>query len=261
MSEPSVLVSVDERGVATVSLNRPAVNNAYDGALIDQLGGGLQTLRADPRVRVLVLRGNGKHFQAGADLKFLARMAEGGHPNTVFSEATVAAMRALYEFPHPTVATVHGACFGGGVGFVASCDVAVAAEDAQFALTEVRWGIVPAPIVPQLVTSIGLRQTRRYALSGERFDAAEARRIGLVHEVAPAAELAAATSRIVDTFLASAPGATGETKRLALEIEGTACGDPLFHSLARLAADFRVTEEAKEGLAAFAEKRPPAWCR
>ena len=152
-----VLSGVDGRGVATVTLNRPEVHNAYDGALIDALIDVIEALAVDPRVRVLVLRGNGKHFQAGADLAWLKEVAgfsvEG---NVAFSRRTTRAMCGLNKFPAPTIALVHGACYGGGVGMVACCDVRIATETAAFALTEVRWGVIPAPIVPQLCAAMGV---------------------------------------------------------------------------------------------------------
>src|SRR4051794_6396264 len=181
MADP-VLITMDQRGVASVTLNRPTANNAYDGTLIAALADCLERLRNDAALRVVVLRGAGRHFQAGADLKYLATLAGDPAENVRFSDATVAAVRALDEFPRPVLAVVHGACFGGGIGLAVSADIAIAADDSQFALTEVRWGIVPVPILPQLIASIGMRNLRRYALSGERFDAATAERIGLVHE-------------------------------------------------------------------------------
>src|SRR5581483_571327 len=156
MAEEVVLHELDARGVATVRLNRVAVNNAYNDAVIEGLARAVAALAADPAVRVLVLRGNGKHFQAGADLKFLQELAakpiEAGLD---FSRLTVATLDGLRRFPRPTVALVHGGCFGGGIGLVAACDIAIATTDAIFALTEVRWGITPAPIMGLLTRRLG----------------------------------------------------------------------------------------------------------
>ena len=208
MAASIVLTSIDQRGVATITLNRPEVHNAYDGALIDALSAAVAALAADRRVRLLVLRANGKHFQAGADLAWLREVAGLAlEDNVAFSRRTTLAMRALNAFPRPTLALVHGACFGGGVGMVASCDVAIATESASFALTEVRWGVIPAPIIPQLCAAMGVRNLRRYGVTGERFDAPEAKRIGLVHEVCPDDALDRAAAPVIDAILKSAPDA------------------------------------------------------
>ncbi len=257
-----VLTELDDRGVATVTLNRPQVHNAYDGAVIDGLIDAFDRLRADARVRVVLLRGNGKHFQAGADLAWLQRVATmAPAENRDFSVRTVAAMRALHLFPHPTVALVHGACFGGGVGLAASCDVVVASADARFALTEVKFGVVPAPIIPQILKAIGLPQLRRWGISGEAFDAARAERMGLVHEVCPTGGLDAAAAPIVDAFLRAGPEAVAATKLLTLEVAGQLIPDALADRLVEVAATHRVSPEAAEGLASFLEKRNPGWYR
>ena len=185
-----VLCTIDGRGVASVTLNRPRVGNAYDGALIDALLTTFGRLAEQPGLRVVVVRGAGRHFQAGADLSFLARLRDAPPAeNHDFSRRTVAAIRGLQLLPRPTVALVQGGCFGGGVGIAAACDIAIAATEAVFALSEVRWGITPAPIIPLLVERIGARAAGRLALTGERFDAATARAVGLVHEICPAAWL------------------------------------------------------------------------
>ena len=258
-SDP-VLCSIDKRGVASVTLNRPAVGNAYDGALIDGLIATFERLGADKKLRCVVLRGAGKHFQAGADLKFLRHLRTvTPADNHEFSRRTVAAIRGLQLFPRPTIALVQGGCFGGGVGIAAACDIAVAATDALFAISEVRWGITPAPIVPLLVDRIGSRNAGRFALTGERFDAATARRIGLVHEVCPALELEAVAARLVDHILMAGLEAVTITKRLIAEaVETPFAGD--FHDrIVTEAAGRRRSLEAEEGLASFAEKRKPRW--
>ena len=232
-----VLSEVDARGVATVSLNRPEVHNAYDGRLIDALIGTLEALAGDPRVRLLVLRGNGKHFQAGADLAWLKRMAEAPlDDNLAFSRRTTEAMRGLNAFPAPTIALVHGGCYGGGVGMVACCDVRIATETATFALTEVRWGVIPAPIIPQLCIAMGVASLRRYGITGERFDAQEARRIGLVHEVCADDDLDRAAEPVIDAILRGAPEAVRATKRLVLAEAGLALSEQQVEALAAQAA-------------------------
>jgi len=259
MTEP-VLVGIDRRGIATVTLNRPAVNNAYDGALIAALSGGLRRLAATAGIRLVVLRGNGRHFQAGADLAFLRHLsAAPADENLAFSRATVAAIEALASFRCPTIALIHGGCFGGGVGMVAACDMAIASDDAIFSLTEVRWGITPAPVVPALVAAIGVRALGRYGLTAERFGAEEALRIGLLHAVCPAGGLDAAAAPLIDGVLMAAPEAVAVTKRLVRQTAGLETSDEFREHLAIEAATRRHSAEAKEGLASFAEKRKPAW--
>jgi methylglutaconyl-CoA hydratase len=257
-----VLSGVDGRGIASVTLNRPERHNAYDGALIDGLIAVLETLAADRRVRVLVLRGNGKHFQAGADLAWLKQVAGATlEDNVAFSRATTEAMRGLNEFPQPTIALVHGACYGGGVGMVACCDVRIATETASFALTEVRWGVIPAPIIPQLCAAMGATSLRRYGITGERFDAHEARRIGLIHEVCADDGLDRAAAPIIEAILRSAPEAVRETKRLVLAQAGLLLSEQDVEALAAQAALRRASPEAAEGLASFEGKRDPSWYR
>jgi methylglutaconyl-CoA hydratase len=260
MTESVVLSEVDGRGVATVTLNRPAVNNAYDGAVIEGLARAFAALAANPIVRVVVLRGNGRHFQAGADLAFLRELA--GKPledGLAFSRLTVATVDALRRFHRPTIALVHGGCFGGGVGLVAACDIAVATTDAVFSLSEVRWGITPAPIMGIMARRLGARALGRYALSGDRFDAAAAHRIGLVHQVCAPGRLDDAVAPTIEALLTAAPEATARTKVL-IEEGLLNDGEPHFaDALAQEGAARRLMPEAAEGLASFAEKRLPAW--
>jgi methylglutaconyl-CoA hydratase len=257
-----VLSSVDARGVAMVTLNRPEVHNAYNGALIDALIDVIEMLSKDPRVRLLVLRGSGRHFQAGADLAWLKRAAGFAlEDNVAFSRRTTAAMRGLNEFPRPTIALVHGACYGGGVGMVACCDVRIATETAAFALTEVRWGVIPAPIIPQLCAAMGVTSLRRYGITGERFDAHEARRIGLIHEVCADDALDRAAAPIIEAILKGAPEAVRQSKRMVLTQAGLALSEQAVETLAVQAAVKRASAEAAEGLASFERKRDPAWYR
>jgi methylglutaconyl-CoA hydratase len=254
------LWSLDARGVARVTLNRPDVNNAYDGALIDGLHAAMDDLGSKKGLRAVVVTGNGKHFQAGADLKWLnAVRAASPQENVRVSERTYDAVDRLNRLPVPTVALVQGFCVGGGTGVVAACDVVIAADDAKFAISEVRWGLTAAIIVPQLNDAIGVRHVRRYALTGERFGAEEARRIGLVHEVVPAAELAAKGEAIVAALLENGPVAIAETKAWALAYAegGLSGGDRA--NLAGSHAAKRQSKEAAEGLLSFAEKRSARW--
>ncbi len=255
-----VVWSVDERGVATVVLNRPEVNNAYDGSLILGLHEAMDVLGKQTGLRAVVVKGAGKHFQAGADLKWInAVRVSSPEENERISRATAEAVDRFNKLPLPTVALVQGFCVGGGTGLLAAADVVVATEDAKFAISEIRWGLTAAIIIPQLCDAIGVRQVRRYALTGERFGAAEAHRIGLVHEVVPAAELEATGERIVKALLENAPIAIAETKATALDEAAGQMSVSKFEDLIRSHANKRQSAEAVEGLTSFAEKRPGKW--
>jgi methylglutaconyl-CoA hydratase len=262
MSSVPVLHSLDARGVATVTLNRPEVNNAYNDDMIQGLLSAMDALSAKPEVRVVLLKGNGKHFQAGADLTWVRSVARGSAEEGVrASRATAEAVDRLNRLPIPTVALVQGGCFGGGTGIVAACDVVIAADNAQFSITEVRWGITAAIIIPQLSDAISVRQLRRYALTGERFGAVEAHRIGLAHMVVPAERLAAAGDEMVSRLLENAPAAMAETKATALQSAWGGFDRATLDALVEAHARKRQTAEAAEGLASFAEKRPARWPR
>jgi methylglutaconyl-CoA hydratase len=262
MTSGPVLLSVDERGVATVTLNRPGVNNAYNGDLIQALLAAIDALDRTAGLRAVVVKGNGRHFQAGADLKWIdAVRTASPEENVRISRATAEAVQRLNLAPVPTVALVQGGCFGGGTGVVAACDVVIAADNAMFSIAEVRWGLTAAIIIPQLNDAISVRQMRRYALTGERFGAHEARRIGLVHEVVPLAELEAAGARIVGHLLENGPQAIAETKALALQSAWGRLDPAEFTRLVEAHAARRQTAEAAEGLASFAEKRAARWDR
>ena len=262
MSEDPVLWSLDARGVATVTLNRPQVNNAYNGAMIQGLHDAMDTLGKEAGLRVVVLKGNGKHFQAGADLTWI-NAARVGTPadNLVVSRATATAVDRLNRLPIPVVALVQGGCFGGGTGVISACDIVIAADNALFSITEVRWGLHASIIFPHLNDAIGVRQVRRYALSGERFGAEEARRIGLVHEVVPLAELAARGDKIVTTLLENSPQAMAKTKDHILEHAWSGFDSATLDALIQSHSDQRQTAQAAEGLASFAEKRSADWTK
>ena len=260
MSEDVVLLDVDDRGVATVTLNRPEVGNAYNAAMLDGLISGLQRLASDGSVRCLVIRGAGRHFQAGADIRWLNEVAH--YPpaeNFAASLATTRAMQLLNEFPKPTIALVHGACFGGGVGIVCCADVAFATPDTLFGITEVRVGVSPTPISTHMVNAIGLRHTRRYALTGERFDAREAERIGLVHEVVAEGAMEEKLATVLEAILLSGPEAIGMTKRSFLGASGLLLDERQMTLLAHEGWTQRASAEGHEGTSAFREKRRPAW--
>jgi methylglutaconyl-CoA hydratase len=262
MSEPNILIEIDGRGVARLTLNRPAVRNAFDDVLIADLTAALARLERDSEVRVLVLTGSGESFSAGGDLNWMRRMAGYSEAeNLADAEALAELLRRLNEFEKPTLARVNGAAFAGGLGLVCCCDVAVAASEAAFSVSEVRLGLVPATISPYVVAAIGARASRRYFLTGERFSADEARRIGLVHEVVPRAALDGAVDGIVAALLAGGSAAQARSKRLIAEVQDRAVGESVMGLTARAIAEARASAEAREGLAAFFAKRKPGWVR
>src|SRR3954466_10630965 len=257
-----LLWDIDPRGVATVTLNRPEVNNAYNGAMIDGLLAALDALGKVPGLRAVVLKGNGKHFQAGADLKWVNEVRKSSpEENLRVSRATGEAVQRLNVASVPTVALVHGGCFGGGTGMVAACDIVVAADNSVFSIAEVRWGLHASIIIPQLADAIGVRQLRRYALTGERFHADEACRLGLAHKVVPLAQLEAEGARMVEHLLANGPDAIAQTKAWILKSAGSDLTDSEFDALVESHSAKRQSAEAAEGLASFAEKRAGRWGR
>ncbi len=260
MQMEPVLTTLDARGVAVVTFNRPDVNNAYNGDLIQSVLRAMDDLSGRSGLRVVVLKGNGRHFQAGADLAWInaVRVASPAE-NEAVSRATAQVVDRLNRLPVPVVALVQGACFGGGTGIIAACDLVVAADNALFSITEVRWGLTAAIIIPQLNDAISVRQVRRYALTGERFSARDALRIGLVHEVVPVSELEAAGDKFVDQLLDNDPVAIAETKATILESSWGGFDPATFDRLVTSHAAKRQTPEAAEGLASFAEKRKASW--
>lgn len=267
-----VLTHQDSRGVVTLTLNRPERNNAYDGALLAAAHSALtaleQSLRQTPVLhtleraepRILVIRGAGRHFQAGADLAWLHEVSQlSGQANLEASQLTAGLMHRITALPIPVIALVQGGCFGGGTGLIASCDIVIASDEAQFSIAESRWGMVAGIIIPQLNDAMSVRQVRRYALTGERFSAEQALRMGLVHEVVAAGELADAAERVIDAILHNGPQATALTKATALRScwsMQTAADQEL---LVREHALKRQSGEAAEGLASFRGKREAAW--
>jgi len=257
-----VLWDIGARGVATVTLNRPEVNNAYNGAMIDGLLAALDALGKAAGLRAVVLKGNGKHFQAGADLKWINAVRKSSpEENLRVSRATAEAVQRLNMAPVPTMALVHGGCFGGGTGMVAACDIVLAADNSVFSIAEVRWGLHASIIIPQLADAIGVRQLRRYALTGERFNAEEACRMGLVHKVVPLAELEVEGARIVDHLLANGPEAIAQTKSWIMKSASSDLRASEFDALIESHSAKRQSAEAGEGLASFAEKRAGKWSK
>ena len=260
MSKNVVICDVDNRGVATVTINRPEVNNAYNGDVIENLLKGIQILGNDPKVQIIILRGNGKHFQAGADLNWINWVSgKTEADNFAVSKKTTDSIRFLDCCKKPTIALVHGGCFGGGTGIIAACDIVIASTDAFFSISEVRWGLHAGPILPQLAAAMGTRNLRRYALSGEKFDAETAKYLGLVHEVCQEGKLDEAAKPIIQSILKNGPEAIADTKRIILETMNLKIDEEKAESLARDHARKRQTQEAVEGLASFREKREADW--
>lgn len=250
-----------EGALARLRLARPQLHNAFDAALIADLTQALDGLAADPSVRVVVLEGDGPSFSAGADLNWMRGMAAAGEAeNREDSLRLARLMRTLDELPKPTIARVHGAAFGGGVGLVACCDIAIASSNATFGLTEARLGLLPAVISPYVIAAIGARQARRWFATAERFDAYEALRIGLIHRlVDDEAKLDEAVAEQVKLLLQAGPVAAATAKSLVRRIANAGDATTIDNDNATLIAWLRVSPEGQEGLAAFLDKRRPKW--
>ena len=255
-------LAIERQGpVGLITMNRPERHNAFDDALIAELTEALRSMEAEEGVRVIVLSGAGKSFSAGADLNWMKRMAGFSmDENRRDAMALATLMRTLAHTRKPTIARVQGAAYGGGVGLVACCDVAVAAQAAMFSLTEAKLGLIPAVISPYVVAAIGERAARRYFLTGERFEAAEAWRLGLVHEIAASeGDLDEKLGLIVDAMLACGPAAQREAKELIRTVSGRPVSSELIQDTAERIARIRSSPEGREGVAAFLEKRRAAW--
>ncbi|MGA0707419.1 MAG: enoyl-CoA hydratase-related protein [Steroidobacteraceae bacterium] len=249
-----VLSSRDTRGVVTLTLNRPARHNALSEALLDDLQGRLTELAADDSARVVVLTGAGASFCAGADI---------GEMRSASPERLGRVLASLDALPQPTVARVQGNAFGGALGLIAACDIALGGEDIQLVFSEVRLGIVPAMIAPYVLRAVGARTARRLFLTAERFSGREAARIGLLHEAMPLDALDSRTAQLVDQLLLGGPRAQAEAKQLVTQVAGR---DPLRDGAVRQETEDRINRlrasaEGQEGLTAFLEKRPPGWTR
>ncbi|MGB0636097.1 MAG: enoyl-CoA hydratase/isomerase family protein [Gammaproteobacteria bacterium] len=259
--ESSVCINdISRKGIATVELNRPDLNNAYDEHFLKEFADCLMKLKMDSSVRVLLLKGRGKNFQAGADLAWLSRLnRQDMAANHAASSLTAETFWTLDAFPKPTIAVVQGICMGGGTGIVSSCDIVLAERSSIFAISEVLWGLVANIIFPQLVSRIGVSNLRRYALTGEQFDAAEAQRIGLVTETCEDGQLAALTEYFVSKLLRSAPNAIEISKVGLRRVSKTCANDCEFEQLIAEHAAKRIDYEAIEGINSFFSKKKPEW--
>ena len=245
----TLLKSVSGRGVATLTFNRPDRANSYNAAMLDALADGFEQFGREASVRVIVLRGSGKHFSAGAAI------GEGGQPRRAIGDVCA----LIDAVPKPTVAVVQGACIGGALALASSCDVMVASRDASFSIPEVRLGFAPGPLIGVFMRAIGYRALRRYLLSGERFSAEEAHRLGLVQQLCDAQVLESAADELIDELLLGSPGAAATAKRL---LQKQAPAMPSADELRTMQTAFEAmaqSDEASEGRAAFKEKRKPRW--
>ena len=260
MNTDTVLTEIDNRGVATVTLNRPDKHNAFDDVIIAQLHNAFDELAARSEVRVVILASTGKSFSAGADLAWMKRMAEYDYEHNLKDAELLAAMlKALHSLPQPTIAKVQGAAFGGAVGLASCCDIAIGSQRASFALSEVKIGLIPATISPYVIRAIGERAARRYFTTGERFNAPEAHRLGLLHEVVAEDQLDDAVAAMVETLLSSAPLAVRAAKELISQVACRPIDADVIAGSCISIAQIRVSDEGQEGLTAFLHKREPNW--
>jgi methylglutaconyl-CoA hydratase len=259
----SSLIEVRHEGpVAHLWINRPERHNAFDEGLIHDANILLDKVSSNSAVRVIVIGGRGESFCAGADLEWMRRAAAlQGDANFHDARTLAALLYAVASCPKPVIARVHGSAYGGGVGLIAACDIAIGVPEAQFALTEVRLGLAAATMAPYVVGAIGARRARRLVLTGERFSAAQAREYGLLHEVVPAASLDSEIERLIELLLAGGPHAQAIVKDVMREIEGEPLSPALVQDTARRLAEVRISREGREGVAAFLEKRRPAWMK
>ena len=255
------IVTEIDHGVGIITLNRADRHNAFDDAMINEISAAIDAMATDPDVRVVVFSSTGKSFCAGADLNWMKRMAGYTYDASLEDSRALAEMfRRVRQCPKPTVARVQGPAYGGGVGLVAACDIAIAVFDAQFALTEVKLGLIPAVISPHVIAAIGERYARRFMLTAERFSAAEAYRIGLLHEIVNDANaLDEALNEIVDALLANGPDALAECKKLIDAVAWRELSPDLIEDTAQRITRRRASNEGREGMSAFLEKRAPNW--
>lgn len=260
MNVQTVSSQMDERGVATVTLNNPEKHNAFDDKIIEELTAAFEQVSNNKDVRVMILAATGKNFCAGGDLGWMKRMANYSYDENLNDSKVLARMfKSLNFLTVPTIARVQGVAFGGGVGLVSCCDMAVATLDAIFSLSEVKIGLIPAVISPYVVGAIGQRASRRYFTTAERFDAQTAFNLGLVSKVVEKEQLNHEIDKLVETLLANSPTAIVGAKQLIFDVAGRKIDEELIDFTCEQIADIRVSTEGQEGLTAFLQKREPAW--
>ncbi|RZT38571.1 enoyl-CoA hydratase/isomerase family protein [Cupriavidus agavae] len=256
----TTLTVTAERHLATITLNRPEVRNAFNETVIAELTGAFRALGDTPEVRAIVLTGNGPAFCAGADLNWMKKMAGYSDDENRADALTLAQMlHTVWSCPKPVIARVQGDTYAGGMGLVAACDIAVAVESAHFCLSEARLGLLPATISPYVIRAMGEQASRRYFITAERFDAAEALRLGFVHAVTTPQALDEKVAEIAATLIGNSPNAVRESKRLVQEVSGREIDGDLLADTANRIAAIRASEEGKEGVRSFLEKRAAAW--
>ena len=257
-----VITQIDSRGVAQVTLNNPDKHNAFDDQMIIELTNAFNALAANANVRIMLLKSEGKSFSAGADLDWMKRMASYSYQQNLNDAHALAAMlKALHQMPIPTIARVQGAAFGGAVGLISCCDIAVASSKASFALSEVKIGLVPSTISPYVIAAIGERHAKRYFMTAERFDTNTALQISLVHEAVEEQFLDDKVEQLITAILSNGPEAVVAAKQLVFAVSGKAIDSSLIEHTCEVIAGIRVSAQGQEGLSAFLDKRKPHWLK
>ena len=257
-----VITQIDSRGVAQVTLNNPDKHNAFDDQMIIELTNAFNALAANANVRIMLLKSEGKSFSAGADLEWMKRMASYSYQQNLNDARALAAMlKALHQMPIPTIARVQGAAFGGAIGLISCCDIALASSNASFALSEVKIGLVPSTISPYVIAAIGERHAKRYFMTAERFDANTALQISLVHEAVEEQFLDDKVEQLITAILSNGPEAVVAAKQLVFAVSGKAIDSSLIEHTCEVIAGIRVSAQGQEGLSAFLDKRKPHWLK
>lgn len=256
----TISFQLDDNGVATLSLNRPSMSNAFDAKTIEEMIDALKAAASNDQVRVLLVSGSGKNFSSGADIQWMKSMAKMSKDDNLADAARLSTlMQLLHQFPKPTIALVHGAAFGGAIGLIACCDIALATDDSRYCFSEVRIGLIPAVISPYVIRAIGARNASRLFLTAEVFDATAAMQYGLVHEICCASEMHQKVSNLVKQLLNNGPFALTRAKQLIDRVTGSPLDEALIAYTIEAIAKTRVSAEGQEGLQAFLDKRKPAW--
>jgi len=259
MSE-QLITHLDSRGVYTITMNRPNVHNAFDEHQIARLTDTLEQASNNPEVRLIVLGSTGKHFCAGADINYMQRMGDNSREENLADAAALAAlMKTLNFLPKPTIGRIQGAAFGGAVGLVCCCDIAIGTDSTVLSLSEVKIGLVPATIGPYVIQAIGQRAARRFFISGEQITAPASQNLGLLHSVVEGSLLDEAVTSAVDSLLKNSPNAMAVAKQVVLSMSKEVIDDDVIDQSVNTIANLRESAEGKEGLAAFLEKRDPSW--
>lgn len=262
MTEQVLLIDIDSRGVARLTMNRPELRNCFNEELIAAIADAVAQCNSDPKVRIIVLTGAGKAFSAGADLNMMKRAASyTDEENKADARVLANMLNAIYSSPKPTIALVNGPAIGGGLGLTAACDIAIGADSAFFALTEVRLGLIPAVISPFVIEAIGPRWARRLFVTGERFEACRAQDIGLLHDILPADQLEAGLEALIGELLNCGPDSQYEAKKLIRAVAYQPIDDSILDETAARIAQARASDEGREGVGAFLDKRKPNWSR